>query len=212
MVTITDISRNRSICCILLDSGERFWLRSEDVSSAGFIPGMLLEYNGFLQQIRLYQYPRALNHAVSMLARRPCSKKEIINRLVQLRYTKDVSDLVILKLEKEKLLNDEEFCEQWIHFRCSKGFGSAVIRQELKNKGIPDDMISRYISHADAAETEKNALILARKAWQKTIPKNDIRKSRQKVILALVRRGYDWETARSACNKAESENETNCPD
>ena len=49
-------------------------------------------------------------------------------------------------------------------------------------------------------------MILARKAWSKIKPGEDPRKSRQKVISSLVRKGYDWDIARQASDTAESEN------
>lgn len=207
MVTVKEISRVRASVCIQLDSGEKYWLREADLLSAGIRECMSFETDDFLQKIRLCQYPRALNHAVSMLARRPCSRKEIMSRLVRLRYTEDVAELVVCKLEKEKLLDDGEFCEQWIRYRLSKGCGPGLIRRELKMKGIPDRMIEKALEETDSGEQENNAVSLARKAWKRVGTGGDIRKNRQKVIASLVRKGYDWDTAGKACREAEEEAE-----
>ena len=212
MVTISEIRRVRSLCCLSLDNGEQYWLRSEDLDVSGLKTGSSLDEKVLQRIIRSFQYPRALNHAVSMLARRPCSRKEIYSRLIRLRYSESTSELVVFKLEREKLLDDEAFCEQWIRFRLSRRFGPSVIRQELKVKGIADDLISTAFSRLDPAEEENSALILAEKAWKRMDPSGDIRKNRQKVISALVRKGYDWDTARSACDAFLSEMKKNCPD
>ena len=45
---------------------------------------------------------------------------------------------------------------------------------------------------------------LARKAWMRRKPDEDIRKSRQKIIGLLVRKGYSWDTAKAACKYAEN--------
>ncbi len=206
MVTVMEIIKVRASVCVMLDSGEKYWLREADLNAACIREGMSIETEDFLQKIRLCQYPRALNHAVSMLARRPCSRKEITSRLVRLRYTEDVAELVVYKLEKEKLLDDGEFCEQWIRYRLSKGCGPSLIRRELKMKGIPDGMIDKAFEETDSHEQENNAAALARKAW-KRVGTGDIRKNRQKVIASLVRKGYDWETAGKACREAEEEAE-----
>lgn len=205
MVTIKDIIHIRSFCEIILDSGDTYWLKNNDLPSSGFQTGDLYEYDFFLQQIRLFQYPRALNHAVSMLARRPCSKKEIYCRLIRLKYCEDVAGLVICKLEKEQLINDADFCMQWIQFRRSGHTGPSVIRQELKHKGIPEYLINSAFSDFIPEEIESSALILARKLWRKHDSDEDIRKIRQKVIVSLVRKGYDWDTAHAACDTAEAE-------
>ena len=207
MVTVREISRVRASVCILLDSGEKYWLREADIPAAGIREGMSFETEEFLQKIHLCQYPRALNHAVSMLARRPCSRKEITTRLVRLHCTEDVAELVVCKLEKEKLLDDGEFCEQWIRYRLSKGCGPGLIRRELKMKGIPDRMIDKALEETDSDEQENNAVTLARKSWKRVGTGGDLRKNRQKVITSLVRKGYDWETAGRACREAEEETE-----
>ena len=153
----------------------------------------------------LLDYTHALNKAVAMLARRPCSKKEIADRLLRAQFPEETISLVLYKLEKEKLLNDESFCEQWIRYRLSGKYGPAVIRRELRMKGIPEDMMDAAFEAFPPNEEEDNALHLAVKTWKRVGMAGDLRKNRQKVISALVRKGYDWETARSACRRAEEE-------
>ena len=204
MVKIIEISYNRSFCRLRLDNGEEYWIRDKDLSFMGFQEGKEYSRDSFMQQIRICQYPHALNHAVSMLARRPCSTKEILSRLLRLRYAEDVCHLVLYKLEKEKLLDDEAFCEQWIRFRLGQKIGYSRIKRELKFKGIKDDMIAVSFNQLDQETALNNAVLLAGKAWKRFGTTGDIRKNRQKVIASLVRKGYDWDTARSACEAAEN--------
>lgn len=206
VIIINDIRRVRSSCCITDDNGNEYWLRQDDLYDSGFCTGQEYDQDEFIKRIRLYQYPRALNHAVAMLARRPCSRKEIRSRLIRLRYTEDTADLVIYRLEKEKLVDDELFCEQWIRFRLGRRYGPSVIRYELKMKGIPDDVISSAFSLIEPDDEQDNAFQLAVKALKRTDQNDDIRKKRRKVIASLVRKGYDWETAQAAFEKAVKEN------
>ena len=207
MVTIMETEIVRAFCCIRLDNGTRWWIRREDLPLSGFQEGLSYEEDAFHQQVRLCQYPRALNHAVSMLARRPCSKKEIVDRLKRLRYTDEVAGLVIFKLAKENLVDDAAFCDQWIRHRLSMKYGPSVIRRELRIKGIPPDMIEKAFEVFTPDEEAANALKLAVKAWKRIGSAGDIRKNRQKVIAFLVRKGYGWDAARLACEKAETESE-----
>ena len=197
MVIIKDIQKDRSYVCISLDNGMQYWLKKEDLEDAGICAGTEIAEDHFNQLIRLKQYPRALSNAVAMLARRPCSKG---------------SELVIYKLEKERLLNDEAFCEQWIRYRTERCCGPELIRRELKSKGISDDIIDSALRHADQETETESPVIIARKAWKRIRRDEDIRKSRQKVILSVVRKGYSWETARKACDTAEKEKNENCTD
>ena len=203
MVRITDISFVRNAACILLDSGDKYWVRKEDLPSGGFSEGVEYAEDQFIRQISLLQYPRALNLAVAMLARRPCSSGEIASRLVQRRFSQHVADLVVYKLEKEKLLNDEDFCDQWIRSRMDRKVGPAMIRMELKMKGLSEEQIEAAFERADLSAEQQNAVSLALKAWKRIGPDEDIRSGRRKVIASLVRKGYSWDQAQSACDTAE---------
>ena len=203
MVKINEIIHIRSFCCIILDTGSQYWIRKTDLCQSGFCEGSEYEQQDFLQKISMVQYPRALNHSVSLLARRPYSKKELFSKLIRLRYTDDVANLVIYKLEKEKLLNDREFCDQWIRFRLSCHYGISLIRRELRIKGISDDMIIACLEHLNPDEELDNAVSLARKAWKRVGHNGNLFQSRRKVIASLLRKGYDLDTAKSACNAAE---------
>ena len=208
MVTVREIRREHSAVCILLDTGERFLLKAEDLVGTGISENAVFEEEAFLQQIRLRQYPRALSAAVSMLARRPCSTGEITDRLLRRNFIPEVTELVVYKLKKENLLDDELFCEQWIRYRMEHRFGPVRIRQELKMKGVPAQMIDCALSRLyDPEEESGHIAVLARKAWSRVRPGEDIRKSRQKVIASLIRKGYGWEEARAASDAAESERE-----
>ena len=207
VVTIVETEHIRAFCCIRLDNGTSWWIRQEDLPLSGFREGLSCDEASFQHQLRLCQYPRALNHAVSMLARRPCSRKEIADRLKRLRYTEEVAELVVYKLEKENLIDDAAFCDQWIRFRLSSNYGPSVIRRELRIKGISPDMIDKAFEAFDRDEEEENALKLAVKVWKWVGTAGDNRKNRQKVIASLVRKGYGWEAARSACEKAENDTE-----
>ena len=203
MVTIFEIRPVRSSFCIILDTGDQYWLREEDLFAACIHEGQIYKDIDFQQLIRACQFPRALKHSVSLLARRPYSKKEIISRLIRLRYTAEVAELVVNKLEKENILNDEDFCEEWTSFRLSQHYGFEMIRRELKLKGISDEIITDVFNRRDTDEEFENALKLAAKTWKKISRGTDIRRNRQKVIASLVRKGYDWNTAKTACEISE---------
>ena len=207
MVTITEIRRLRSSDCVMTDTGEQFWLTHCDLQKSSFKEGASYDEEAFLQQVRILQYPHALNLAVSMLARRPYSRGEILSRLLIRHYTEDVSNLVICKLEKENLLDDEAFCEQWVRFRAGHGIGRTRIYYELKMKGVSEGIILTALNELDEDTEKESAVRQAVKAWNRVSTRQDICTIRQKVITHLVRKGYSWETAKSACDMAEMQKE-----
>ena len=204
MVRIMELDTTGSRTSILLDNGEKYWLRYEDLAGTGIYKDAEMSEDVFFHWLKVRQYPRALNQAVAMLARRPCSSGEITSRLSRHRYTSEVIELVVYKLEKEKLLNDMDFCNQWIQYRLNRGYGPAVIRRELRSKGIAQEMIDTAFDSVNEEDGLDKAEALARKAWMRRKPDEDFRKFRQKVTAMLVRKGYSWDTARAACKSAEN--------
>ena len=65
-------------------------------------------------------------------------------------------------------------------------------------------MIDTAFDSVNEEDGLDKAEALARKAWMRRKPDEDLRKSRQKVIGMLVRKGYSWDTARAACKSAEN--------
>lgn len=201
MVTIQTISFVRSSACLTLDDNQKIWLSRSDFQESGWYEGLSVEKEAFDRFVQLHQYPRALNQAVSILACRPCSKGEISRNLDQHHYTNEVIELVIYKLEKENLLDDQDFSELWVQNRIGK-YGVRRIRQELRHKGIPEETADEALSRVSDEQQLKNATVLAEKAWLKTKSGEDPRKSRQKIIASLVRKGYSWDIATQAVDSA----------
>lgn len=201
MVTIQTVDYVRSSACLTLDDNRKIWLTRSDFLESGWVEGLSVEKEAFNRFVQLHQYPRALNQAVSMLARRPCSKGEISRNLNQHHYTDEVIELVIYKLEKEKLLDDQDFSELWVQNRIGK-YGVRRIRQELRSKGIPDETADESLSRISDEQQLENATVLAVKAWSKAKSGEDPRKIRQKIIASLVRKGYGWDIAAQAADAA----------
>ena len=203
MVKIQRIIVSGNKVCIELDNDKKFWLKRKDYAESGLYEHMAINEIDLQKKIQLYQYPHALNQAVSMIARRPCSKKEIETKLTFNRYLPEVSELVLYKLEKEKLINDIEFCDQWIRYRTGQKYGPEKIRKELKQKGVDEEIITAAFNTLEDDDFDHYSIDLACKAWSHIKPGEDKYKSRQKVITSLIRKGYNWDQAKKACEYAE---------
>ena len=198
MVIIEEIIPLRTGLQIRLDSGKTIRLTRKDAEEAGLREGMSFPDEDFDQFVRLHQYPRALNQAVAMLARRPCSRHEIESRLRRTRYEEEIIELVLYKLEKERLLNDAEFADSWVQYRASGRYGERRILQELKQKGVSDDIAREAVGRLEESAALDNAVRLAAKALQRTRPGDNRRSVRNRVLAVLIRRGFSWDTAARA--------------
>ena len=202
METIREISRVRSRVCIELDNGMKYWLFPSDVLEGGFEAGMEVDPEKLKDFVLTRQYPSALNKAVAMLARRICGSGEIREKLKVSRFSDETVEMVLYKLSREGLLNDADFAAQWTGYRSSMKYGPRRISQELRHKGVHEEDARVALESIDEEDALTQAFSLAEKAVSRARPGEDIRKAENRIMNSLVRRGFDWDTARQAVRAA----------
>jgi len=89
----------------------------------------------------------AKNYALSVLARREHTEKEIFNKLY--RKFPDFDPILFNSLISELVgagyLSEQRFCESYIRSRINKGFGCDRIEKELKEKGLSSSLVFSYL-------------------------------------------------------------------
>ena len=81
-----------------------------------------------------------------MLARREHSASELFHKLRMRGYDEASIRTVVEALGKEGLQSDNRYTESYIHNRIEKGYGPVRIVQELRGKGVGDDLISVHLA------------------------------------------------------------------
>ncbi|WP_054113809.1 regulatory protein RecX [Marinagarivorans algicola] len=71
---------------------------------------------------------------------------------------------VLDKLECYDYLNDERFVQAYVNSRINKGYGINRIQQELKQKGLADQLIDRHLSARDDGPLEDSMIY---RTWYK---------------------------------------------
>ena len=139
---------------------------------------------------------RALNY----LARRDYTRSELQRKLAP--YAEDQSELESLleDLEKRGSLSEQRFVEQMVHARQGK-YGSLRIAQELRAKGIADELIRSTVTQIKGGE-----LASARTVWTKkfgSLPTDA--KQRAKQMRFLQSRGFSMDVIRQVLQGLDDE-------
>ena len=185
---------------VVLDSGERYQLLASALDDRPLAVGQEVDPAEFSHWVLLRQYRAALDRAVAALARRNCSKGEIERLLRRGGYAEETVDMVLLKLEKNGLLNDSAFADQWVRYRAGQKYGPRKIQQELRGKGVSPEDAEDALDIPEEEQLE-SALLLARKSLKWANGESDLRKLRQKALSGIVRRGFSWDLARQAVDQ-----------
>ena len=127
----------------------------------------------------------------------------VLRRLTQRAYTRyqleeylqrkgadvDVVAKVLDRFEEVRLVNDREFAAEFIRARRSiKGTGPAVLRLELKKRGISDDVIAAELDLRVGDDVDVARDIAQRKLA--SLSRFDADTQNRRLVSFLVRRGY----------------------
>lgn len=196
---VKEIQEKRRSAVIVLEESGAFWLTWTQLQEhEPFAVGQEVDADALREWLLPRQYPMALNDAVALLAQRAYASGEIRQKLKHKLYMEDTIEMVLYKLEKERLLDDEAFAREWAASRARCQIGRSRIRQELQSKGISQETVQRALEALDEGEGEDAACALAAKLLKRYASEPDDRKAMQKLLAAMARRGYGYEESKRA--------------
>ena len=126
--------------------------------------------------------------ALRLLARREHSRAELAGKLAPRAESPEALESLLDSLEQKKQLSNERFAAGRARVLARK-FGTARIRQDLKSKGVGEDVIDGVALEAEAGRA---AAILARKY---RLPATT-REERARRMRFLQQRGFSHDTIR----------------
>ena len=200
---VAEVEESRRGAMVRFEGGERLWFgRGAWLERSPLRPGDVEDLDVLKQWLLPRQYPQALAGAVRLLAARARSTGEIRQKLEAYGYMDDTVDMVLYKLEKEGLLDDAAFACEWAAARARHQIGRGRILRELVHKGVSRDVAERAVDALDREEGDAAALALAQKLLHRYAGETDAKKAMAKLMAAMARRGYDFESARRAVEQA----------
>lgn len=140
---------------------------------------------------------RARDYVQRLLRFRPRSIYETRTRLEQKRYSTLVIEQVIHEAEARGWLDDEAFAKLWVQDRlATKPKGRAVLKSELRAKGIAYELIEQVLSQVEIDEGEMIRQLIEE---QEARYQGEDRITRERKLYAfLKRRGFSLEAIRRA--------------
>ena len=129
----------------------------------------------------------AEQHGIRLLADREHSRLELRRKLLARDYDPLVVEEALRSLERQGLLSDERFTEQYINVLKRKGFGLLRMRALLRERGINDTMISEWVDHR---ENEWRHLMIQTARRKFGDNKGEDFKEKSKIARYLEYRGY----------------------
>jgi regulatory protein len=129
-------------------------------------------------------YDRALN----LIMRRPRSAWELQQYLKRKDYSEEHSEIILNMLSKRGYVDDIDFAKRWVESRrLLKSTSKRRLTQELRQKRVPDDIISQTLA---ADETDEQAVLRELISKKRTQTRYQ---DAQKLMQYLMRQGYNYD-------------------
>lgn len=127
---------------------------------------------------------------LDQLTGRARSRKELADKLAQKNVPEDLATSLLDRFEEVGLVDDAEFARLWVEGRhTSRGLAPRALAQELRRKGVDDEVARAAIDQIDTDEQETTARALIRKKLRSLARCDETTKTRRLVGL-LARKGY----------------------
>ncbi len=152
--------RNPQRVSVYLDDQFAFGL--SDVEALSLRVGQCLSEAEIAELEQRDATERATGQAMNLLSYRPRSTAEVRRRLGARGCTSETIVQAVDRLSRAELLDDRAFARYWVENRLQfNPRGVAVLRQELRQKGIDDAVIEGVLTDVDEEATAAQAAAAA---------------------------------------------------
>ena len=124
------------------------------------------------------------------LSNAPRTRKELAKDLKDKDISDEVANVALDRFEEVGLINDQALASNYVssqHER--KGIGKNALRQQLRAKGVSDDVALAAISQISDDQEFQAAFALACKKIR-SLQKDDAKTQLRKIVGVLARKGY----------------------
>lgn len=140
----------------------------------------------------------AYGRTLDYLSYRPRSRQEVALYLQKREIAPDEVELVLERLERAGLVDDEAFAHFWVENRERfRPRGPQALRYELRQKGISERLIDEVVTQVDASDSAYRSAEKKARQWGHL----DEETFRRKLVAYLTRRGFDYPVAREVTDR-----------
>lgn len=146
-------------------------------------------------------YKKAVNKCYDLLSRRDHSVKELKNKLLRTVDEKN-ADRAIERMLELGYLDDEKYAHHLLEYLINnKKMSRSFIKQEMYKRGLSSDIISNVLEDVEIDSVSNVVDIIL----SKYLNKLKVQGGRDKVIAALMRKGFSYSDVKDALNRIEND-------
>jgi regulatory protein len=133
---------------------------------------------------------KAQDLCVRLLSVRARSRTELRQAMARKEVTDEVAELVLGRLDRAGLLDDESFAHEWVESRHNqRGLSRRALSDELRRKGVDAAVAAQAVAAVDEDSERERARELVRRKIRSMERVDDTTKLRR-LVGVLARKGY----------------------
>ena len=192
---------------VFLDGRFAFGVNQEAAARGGLRVGMVLDDAGVAQLRDEDEAARFYGDALRYLSFRPRSTSEVERYLRRRGADETVLTSTLERLHRAGLVDDEAFARYWVENRgLFSPRGARALQAELRARGVDQARIDEVLEEKDEGEDERAYQAGLKRL--RLLARCDEDEFRQRMGAFLQRRGFDYETTRSAAERLWAERDT----
>ncbi len=118
------------------------------------------------------------------------SRKELADKLATKGVSAELATRLLDRFQEVGLVDDDAFARSWVASRQpGKGLARRALAQELRRKGIDDEVARSALDDIDPEDEEASARLLVRKKLR-TLSRVDDTTATRRLVGLLARKGY----------------------
>ena len=187
MGVITEISsqKNKKRVNIFVDGVFVSGLSFESAVKNGLKTGLSITEQKLKSIIEESETQDCFTSGLNFLSKSAKTKHEIIQKLLQKGFERNIIELAVKKLEEYHYINDELYAMNFV--KSYTGKSKRELQYKMKNKGIADEIINKVLVQIPEDHDFENAISYSNK-YLKAKAFNE--KTKNNLFAALVRRGF----------------------
>lgn len=200
VTAIEDQKRDPAKSNVYLDGQFAFSLLKQDVLYFRIKVGEELSEDTFQYIQDSLLYIRAQEIALHFIGYKMRTEAEVCRKLEEKEIQPEIQDRVMEFLKKYDYVNDVLYVQKYVQERERLApRGKNLLQLELRQKGVAEKTIAAVLAEMELDEADAAVRLLAKKLRHAALPLDQ--KQKQKLLAFLMRKGFDFETAKEAISQ-----------
>ena len=200
VTAIEDQKRDPAKSNVYLDGQFAFSLLKQDVLYFRIKVGEELSEDTFQYIQDSLLYIRAQEIALHFIGYKMRTEAEVRRKLEEKEIQPEIRERVMAFLKKYDYVNDALYVQKYVQERERLApRGKNLLQLELRQKGVAEKTITAVLAEMELDEADAAVRLLEKKLRHAALPLEQ--KQKQKLLAFLMRKGFDFETAKEAISQ-----------